>query len=146
MNTKRKVIKQLADKRLKRTNLIIRFSISILGFLVLYDSFVYNTPLYYMLFCFLGILVGRLYFISHKVSVNRDNFTLSLSYNYWSILLFFVLVISRLIFGRRLLQYFHVDMVADGLYLFAIGVYYSKWKVIMLQIDNIYYELLKKKK
>lgn len=143
MNTKRKFIEDFADKKIKRTNRIIRISLLIIGLIVLYDAFMYNIPLYYILFSIGGLLIGKLYYLSHKVIVNQENLGLSLENNGLSIVFLIVLITIRFIIGEKLLEKFHVILVTDALNLFFMGIYYSKWKVIMQQIDNLYYLVLK---
>ena len=143
MNIKRKFIKHFADKKIKRTNRIIQISLHIIILIVLHDAFMYNIPLYYILFSVGGLLIGKLYYLSHKVIINQENLALSLKSNRWSIVFLIVLITLRFIIGKKLLESFHVILATDALYLFFMGIYYSKWKVIMHQIDNIYYRVLK---
>ena len=110
--------------------------------IVLYDSYVFRTPLYYVLFALVGAIAGKLFFFSHKVQVNKENLELSLTTNRGSIVLLFLLIVLRFIIGRRVLESFHVIEISDALYLFFIGIYYTKWKVIINQIDELYYQIL----
>jgi len=143
MNIKQNFIKHFADKKIKRTNRIIQISLLIIGLIVLHDAFKYNIPLYYILFSVGGLLIGKMYYLSHKVIINQENLELSLKSNRWSIVFLIVLITLRFIIGKKLLESFHVILVTDALYLFFMGIYYSKWKVIIHQIDNIYYRILK---
>jgi hypothetical protein len=142
MGTKRKFITHLADSRIKRSDLIIRITMLVMIVIVLYDSYVFITPLYYIIFAWVGAIVGKLFFFSHKVQVNKENLELTLSKNRGSIVLLFLLIFVRFIIGRRLLESFHVIEISDALYLFFIGIYYTKWKVIIKQIDELYYQVL----
>ena len=142
MGTKRKFITHLADSRIKRSNLIIRLTILVMIAIVLYDSYVFRTPLYYIIFAWVGAIVGKLFFFSHKVEVNKENLELTLTTNRGSIVLLLLLIVVRFIIGRRVLESFHVLEISDALYLFFIGIYYTEWKVIINQIDELYYQLL----
>lgn len=142
MGTKRKFITHLADSRIKRSNLIIRLTILVMIVIVLYDSYVFRTPLYYVIFAWVGAIVGKLFFFSHKVQVNEENLELTLTTNRGSIVLLLLLIVVRFIIGRRVLESFHVIEISDALYLFFIGIYYTKWKVIINQIDELYYQVL----
>ena len=110
--------------------------------IVLYDSYVFRTPLYYIIFAWVGAIVGKLFFFSHKVEVNKENLELTLTTNRGSIVLLLLLIVVRFIIGRRVLESFHVIEISDALYLFFIGIYYTKWKVIIKQIDEAYYQVL----
>ena len=110
--------------------------------IVLYDSYVFKTPLYYVIFAWGGAIIGKLFFFSHKVQVNKENLELTLTTNRVSIVLLLLLIVVRFIIGRRVLESFHVIEISDALYLFFIGIYYTKWKVIIKQIDELYYQVL----
>jgi hypothetical protein len=110
--------------------------------IVLYDSYVFKTPLYYVIFAWVGAIIGKLFFFSHKVQVNKENLELTLTTNRVSIVLLLLLIVVRFIIGRRVLESFHVIEISDALYLFFIGIYYTKWKVIIKQIDELYYQVL----
>ena len=142
MSTKRKFITHLADNRIKRSDLIIRITMLVMIAIVLYDSYVFRTPLYYVIFAWVGAIVGKLFFFSHKVQVNKENLELTLTTNRGSIVLLLLLIVVRFIIGRRVLESFHVIEISDALYLFFIGIYYTKWKVIINQIDELYYQVL----
>jgi hypothetical protein len=89
-----------------------------------------------------GAIVGKLFFFSHKVQVNKENLELTLTTNRVGIVLFLLLIVVRFIIGRRVLESFHVIEISDALYLFFIGIYYTRWKVIIKQIDELYYQVL----
>ena len=110
--------------------------------IVLYDSYVFRTPLYYVIFAWVGVIVGKLFFFSYKVQVNKENLKLRLTTNRVSIVLLLLLIVVRFIIGRRVLESFHVIEISDALYLFFIGIYHTKWKVIINQIDELYYQVL----
>ena len=44
--------------------------------------------------------------------------------------------------GRELLKSFNIIWAGDALYLLFIGIYLSRWKAIIRQIDEIYYNLI----
>ncbi len=62
--------------------------------------------------------------------------------NRGSIVFLFLLIVLRFIIGRRVLESFHVIEISDALYLFFIGIYYIRWKVIINQTDELYYQVL----
>ncbi len=142
MDIKRTFITHLADKRIRRSNLIIRLTILLMALIVLYDSYLFRTPLYYVLFALVGAIAGKLFFFLYKVQVNEENLELTLTTNRGSIVLLFLLIFARFVIGRHVLAYFHVIQISDALYLFFIGIYYTKWKVIINQIDELYYQVL----
>lgn len=115
MGTKRRFISDLADKHIKRSNLIIRSTILIMAVIVLYDSYVFRTPLYFVLFALVGAIVGKLFFFSHKVQVNKENLELSLATNRGSIALLFLLIVLRFILKRKAVydKHYQKNILAD---------------------------------
>jgi hypothetical protein len=95
-----------------------------------------------VLFALVGAIVGKLFFLFYKIQVNKENLELTLTKNRSSIVMLFLLIVVRFIIGRRVLESFHVIEISDALYLFFIGIYYTKWKVIIKQIDELYYQVL----
>ena len=113
-----------------------------MALIVLYDSYLFRTPLYYVLFALVGAIAGKLFIFLYKVQVNDENLELTLTTNRGSIVLLSFLIFVRFVIGRHVLAYFHVIEISDALYLFFIGIYYTKWKVIIKQIDELYYQVL----
>jgi hypothetical protein len=142
MRARKDYISKYVDKRLKRSNLIIRAAILIMMLVVLYDSIVFNIPLYYILFLAAGMLIGRIFFISHRIEFDENEVQLKLRTNNWSILFLLLLLAGRFIIGPYILKAFHFVWVSDALLLFFVGIYSSKWQVIIKQIDDIFYRLL----
>ena len=145
MSEKKKVIKQNADKRLLRVNLILKSIILLMAVLVIYDAIVYKTPFYYIGFYFAGYVVGKLYTKTLHIDYNTERESLTLSNNWFNVAvtLFFVLV--RFYLGKLVLQSFHVIFISDAIYLFFIGLYYSKWRVVLNKIDTVIYNYANKK-
>lgn len=139
MSTKRKYIKQNANKRLRNLNHVLLATIYLMGIIVLYDSFIHQTPLYYVLFYFLGLVVGRIF--SNVMAVERDEETneLVLKTSKWDLILTILLLFLRFMYGIAFMKSMHVVWASDALYLFFIGVYRSKRKGIVKQIDEIIY-------
>lgn len=135
-------IKKYSDKGIKRSNLIIRATILILSCVVLYDSFKYNIPFYYILFLLAGSLIGRIFKLSHHVEFDENEVQLKLRSNHWAIFFLLLLLLVRFIIGPYVLNALHFVDPSDALLLFFIGVYHSKLHVIIKQIDNLFYRFL----
>ena len=110
--------------------------------IVLFDAFVFNTPFYYIIYYAIGMLIGKVFTLSHKVQVDEENLNLRLVTNRGSIVILLMLVLIRFVAGEQILESLHVAEIMDALYLFFIGIYYAKWKVIVHQIDDLYYSIL----
>ena len=140
VSSKKNYIKQNADRKIRRLGYLVQASLFYMTIVVLYDSVVHNTPLYYIGFYFLGLISGRIYrrilVIEHEAP--RQEITLNVSR--WDIVLIVLLFLIRLSYGSKMLELVHIVWVSDALYLFFIGLYRSKWKGIVKQIDEIVYK------
>lgn len=115
-----------------------------MGVIVIYDSFIHLTPLYYVLFFALGRMAGIIYRLVFKIEKPQDE-AFEIRTNRWNILLTAVLLFLHFLGGRFLLESVNIVWVKDALYLFFIGLYLTKLKIIIRQIDEfIYGSLLRK--
>jgi hypothetical protein len=142
--SKKTFLKTAADVKLIRTNRFLRILILILGIIVIYDSFIHATLLYYVLFLFAGMIAGRIY--DYIYSVENVSNNIKIRSNRWNIILTLVLVVLRFFVGKPLLESVHVAWAYDAIYLFFIGLYHSKLRVLVSQIDNMVYNELCKLK
>ena len=112
---------------------------------VIYDSFVHGTPLYYILFMLFGAMVGNVFYLAYQVQFQPGGKSLALMSNGWSVLFLIVLVVLRFYLAEKILKTLHVVWISDATLLFFIGVYRTKWKVVITQTDEIYYRMLSKR-
>ncbi|WP_289723840.1 hypothetical protein [Robiginitalea aurantiaca] len=140
MGVRKKYIKHRVDRRLRRLNRILLVLITAMLAHVVYDAFVFKTPLYYIGFALGGYLVGGIFrrtaLVQFKMETESFEFTTSAVY----VLLTFLLLVFRYAFGKSLLENFHVVYTSDALYLFFIGIYYSKWRMVLKKIDEVIYQ------
>lgn len=142
--SKKSILSNILDKRIKRSNLIIRLSILVFLGLVLYDSYVFDLPFHYIVFLFFGNIVGRVFALSHKIEIDVANKKIILQKNRLAFVFFILLVLIRFIVGPYILNVLHFVHTSDALLLLYIGIYQGKWRSIMRQIDNSIYKILSK--
>ena len=142
--SKKSYIKSKASRKLIITRFTLRALILALGVTVIYDSFVHNTPLYYILFLILGRFSGNAYKLLFSIEETEDE-KFQVRSNSWNIVVTLILFAFRHLVGKAILESIHVIWATDAIYLFFIGLYYTKWKVIIRGIDDIIYENLSKK-
>jgi len=142
MKTKKQFLRKKADIRLRRFGLVIYIVLVLMWLVVLYDSFQHDLPFYYILFLLAGAFVGRIYKYTHRVGYKEESLEISLHTNRWSIVLLVLVLAIRFLLGKKILESFNVIWAGDAVYLFFIGVYHSRWKGIVRQIDEIYYRLI----
>ena len=142
MNVRKAFIRKKADQRIRRLRQVIRIIILGMSLVVLYDSFMYELPFYYILFLLLGILIGKIYNYTYRVELKEDSMEVTLKTNRWSIVILIIVLVFRFLLGRELLESFNIIWAGDALYLLFIGIYRSRWKAIIRQIDEIYYNLI----
>ena len=145
MKQKHVYLKQKADKKMLMRNYIFRALVAFMAIVVLYDSFTHNTPLYYVCYYFLGLFVGKIISIADRVKHSGEDQSFTVASSPYSIIITLLLLSIRFVWGRQLLEFAHVVWTTDALYLIFIGIYWSKWKSMIRQMDNIIYGWLSSK-
>lgn len=120
-------------------NYLFRALVALMVIVVLYDSFIHNTPLYYVCYYFLGLFIGKIFSIADRVKHSGEYQTFTVASSPYSIITTLLLLSIRFVWGRQLLEFAHVVWTTDALYLIFIGIYWSKWKSIIEQMDDIIY-------
>ncbi|MEE4264066.1 MAG: hypothetical protein V2I56_15365 [Desulfobacteraceae bacterium] len=59
--------------------------------------------------------------------------------NAFSLVITLLLLSIRFVWGRSILEFADVMWTTDALYLFFIGIYWSKWRGMVRQMDEIIY-------
>ena len=126
-------------------NYLFRALVAFMVVVVLYDSFIHNTPLYYVCYYFLGLFVGKIFSIADRVKHNGEDGTFTVASSPFSIIVTLLLLSIRFVWGRQLLDLAHVAWTTDALYLIFIGIYRSKWKTMIKQMDDVIYGWLSSK-
>ena len=139
MSTKRDLITTLADKRLKRTDFILRTSLYVLCAIVLYDSIVHDLPFHYIFFLIFGHYLGKVFTFSHHIEFDVEDPELELRTNRLSIFFMILLLLTRFAIGPYILDLLQFVYVSDALILVFIGVKNTKWRLLVNQIDEIVY-------
>ena len=137
MRKKYKFLKQKADKKLRLRHYIFHGLILLMFLIVLYDSFIHKTPFYYICFLLFGLFIGRIVSIADRVknSGEKGNFTIESSP--YGLIITLLLLSVRFVWGRHLLDFANVLWTTDALYLTFIGIYWSKWRSMLRQMDEI---------
>jgi len=146
MGTKDKYLKQRADKKLIVQHHVLQALIVFMFVIVLYDSFRHQTPFYYICFLLLGLLVGRIFSITDRVKHGDKSGTFMIAPNAFSLVITLLLLSIRFAWGRSILRLADVMWTTDALYLFFIGIYWSKWRGMVRQMDEIIYGWIKEKR
>ena len=102
MGVRKKYIKHRVDRRLRRLNRILLVLITVMFAHVVYDAFVFKTPLYYIGFALGGYFVGGIFRRTALVQfkMETDSFELTTSAVY--IVLTFLLLVFKYIFLSNL--------------------------------------------
>ena len=144
MSTKKKYIKRQSNRKIKWLNHFLLVTMYLMAFIVLYDSFIHRTPLFYVLFYFAGLLAGRIFSQLMVVERVQETNEIMLKTSRWDLLLTILLLLFRFVYGVSFLESLHIVWATDALYLFFIGIYRSKWKGIVRQIDELVYQWIAK--
>lgn len=144
--TKKTYIKSKAETKLKRKRYLLNGLMFLLAMVVLYDSIEHGTPLYYIVFFWIGLFIGRVFVRLMRVEHESPSDEITLISNRWSLVLTILLLLFRFFVARQFLEMAHVVYASDAVYLFFIGLYRSKIKGLIFQIDEIVYRWILKYK
>ena len=139
MTEKKKFQKKYVDSRIKIIHRVFLGLMIYMFGVVLYDSFVHELPFNYILFWFAGLIIGRLFSRTQVVGNKKKLNKISMQINPVGIVLIAILMVVRIYAGEIILKNFNVVWATDALYLVFIGIYYSRLKNIVEQIDNRVY-------
>lgn len=145
MGVKKDYITQKTNSKFKRFAFMLNALVFTLSVIVIYDSFIHLTPLYYIFFFFLGLFLGKIYLRILKIEHKSSNQEIVLKTSKWDVILTLFLLLFRFYLGALVLKSIHVVWVSDALYLMFIGIYRSKWKGIVSLIDEIIYKWVSEK-
>lgn len=142
--SKKAFLKSATDKKLHRTNRILKALILIMAGMVIYNSYRHATPLYYILFFFAGTMLSVVYnYIYHA---EREGNQIKLTSNRWNIVMTVLLILLRFFGAIPILESLEVTWIYDAVYLFFIGLNFKKLKIMIKQLDEVVYkELLRLK-
>lgn len=118
----------------------------LLALVVLYDSIEHGTPLYYIVFFWIGLFIGRVYVRLMRVELKSPSDEITLISNRWNLVFTIFLLLFRFFVARQFLEVANVVYASDAVYLFFIGLYRSKIKGLISQIDEIVYRWILKYK
>ncbi len=142
--TRKTYIKSKAETKLKRKRYLLNGLMFFLAIVVLYDSIEHGTPLYYIVFFWIGLFIGRVFVRLMRVEHESPSDEITLISNRWSLVLTVLLLLFRIFVARQFLEMAHVVYASDAVYLFFIGLYRSKIKGLIFQIDEIVYRWISK--
>ena len=139
MRNKKIYLKQKADKKLLLRRYVFQALVAFMFIIVLYDSFIHNIPLYYVCYYLFGLFVGKILSIADHVKHIGEDETFTINSSPFSIIITLLLLLVRFVWGRHFLDIAQVAWTTDALYLIFIGIYQSKWKSMVRQMDEIIY-------
>jgi uncharacterized membrane protein HdeD (DUF308 family) len=144
MSQRKKVIHKRLNSRIKRLTWMLRILILILTGFVVYDALVLKTPLYYIAFLVAGRFAGTIYRKIYRVDHDSESDQFDLNTGVFNVVLTVMLIVFRFAFAEQLLQYLRVQWINDGLYLFFIGIHWSKLHILYSQMEEMTFHYLVK--
>ncbi len=139
---KKKFYNKFVEKKIKEKLLITDIIMLVMFGIVLVDSYNHGLPFHYILFCFAGILLGKIYHITQKVYFSKEDHVIKLELGTSAVILTIITLFIKFFAGNWTLKMLHIVWFSDALYLFFIGLYYSKILIIQKQIDELVYKYL----
>ena len=144
MSQKKKILRQKSNPRIRRLTWMLQIMILILTGFVVYDAIVFKTPLYYIAFLVVGRFVGTIYRRIYRVDRDAKSDQFELNTGIFNIVFTGVLIVFRSVFANDLLHYLKVQWINDGLYLFYIGLHWSKLHILYKQMEEMTIQYLVK--
>lgn len=144
MSQSREVVRQRTNARIRRLTWTLRILILILSGFVIYDAVVLKTPLYYIAFLLAGRIVGTVYRKIYRVGHDANSDQFELNTGVFNIILTILLIVFRYAFAEELLGDLRVQWINDGLYLFFIGLHWSKLHILYNQMEEMTFKYLLK--
>lgn len=123
---------------------MLRIMILILTGLVVYDAIVLKTPLYYIAFLVVGRFIGTIYRRIYKVDHDAKSDQFELNTGIFNVVLTILLIVFRFAFAEDILDHLKVEWINDGLYLFFIGLHWSKLHILYNQMEEMTFKYLLK--
>jgi len=142
MKNKKPHRKEHISKKVKVLRKIYLWLILFMFFIVLYDSFMHELPFYYVIFYVVGIIIGRLVSSFSEFYMQEDEKIFTIRSTPTGIIMIVLLLLIRFFIGKIMLSKFNIVWTADALYLFFIGIYFSKVKNMLKQLDKQFYQKL----
>lgn len=142
MSQRKNVVRKRRNSRIKRLTWMLRIMILILSGFVVYDAIVLKTPLYYIAFLVAGRFAGTIYGKIYRVGHDAQSDQFELNTGIFNIVLTVMLIVFRFAFAEHLLQYLKVRWINDGLYLFFIGLHWSKLQILYNQMEEMTFQYL----
>ncbi len=113
---------------------------------VIYDSYIYNLPFYYILYLFLGILIGQIYRYTQSMKWDEEKKIVVTQFDKVGIfiLLSFILF-KHFVLPNLVNMSIHPIFLTDALALITLGAIYTKLKIYRGLINKIALDLFIKK-
>ncbi len=137
--SKKSYLKEKSHKKLIREYWGVRGLVIVMVLILIYDAFIHDTPLYYIGFYYAGLVIGRGFWFTQKVEHDLETDQFNLVSTRWHIVLLLVLLSVRFVVGKIVLEQFHVVWATDALYLLFVGIYRSRYKGLVKQVDELIY-------
>jgi len=102
----------------------------------------HELPFYYVIFYVVGIIIGRLVSSFSEFYMQEDEKIFTIRSTPTGIIMIVLLLLIRFFIGKIMLSKFNIVWTADALYLFFIGIYFSKVKNMLKQLDKQFYQKL----
>ena len=134
--------KQYESQKIKKMRWVNMGLILLMFAVVIHDSFVHELPFYYILFILAGLIIGSLISKTQKISVKEEEKIITVDSSTVGTIITLALLGVRFFAGKLILDEYSIVWTTDAIYLFFIGIYYSKIKNIIRQINERVYAKL----
>jgi len=136
--------RKLEEKKIQRKKFLYFIIAIVLFVTVLYDSYHYSLPFYYILFYFIGLGVGVLENLTSKIKWDNNQNKLVEEQDRVGFLLFIFLLFGRIFVLPDILNgTYHPIYLYDAISLISLGVFHKKIKNYHKVFHKIVFEYAK---
>ncbi len=105
---------------------------------ILYDSYIHNIPLYYVLFFIFGKFIGQIYNRTQSLEWNEEKNLIVTHYDRVGIVLLFAFIVYKSFFLDSFVKSgLHPIYFTDAIALITLGTLHTKLRVYAAQIDEL---------
>lgn len=145
MKSKRVFYEKHVDKRILISGRIFIIVGLILFIIIMYDSFVYNLPFYYVVFFIIGFLISISYIKTQKLTWNENEQEIVKRKSIFGFILIIFLIILRIFILPEIFFELNIIHITDAILLITIGIFAGRVHFTGRQIEDMTFDRQMKK-
>ena len=142
MGAKRNFYKQYVDRRIHAKRLLYLAAMLLCFGIILYDSFVNGLPFHYVLFCFVGSMLGGLLNKTQKVTWCEKEEKIIAKRSFLGMFILIAVISARKALFPKILAEMEVVYISDALLLFLMGWFAVRRRLLSHSVEEKAFSVL----